>query len=128
MLALEPSKFLTSNEISAAALTIDNAVFNPQQQFAMTWPKSPVVATAYVDQLVRSGTLKAGLEPERRAALDAAQIALDQPASAGDKGALARRLDALAASVASASNAGARASEPKAALTALLRDLAARLR
>ena len=128
VLAMEPSKFLSKNEISAAALTIDNAVFNPQQQFAMTWPKAPVVAAAYVDQLARSGTLKAGVEPELRAALDAAQAALDQPASTADRPALARRLDALASSVASTSAAGARNTATQAALSAMLRELAARLR
>ena len=121
VLALEPSKFLTKNEISAAALTLDNAVFNPQQQFAMTWPKAPVVATAYIDQLARNGMLKAGLEPELRATLDAAQTALDQPASAADRPALANRLDGLSSSVGGAS-------QRHAALSALLKDLAARLR
>ncbi len=129
VLALEPSEFITTNEISAAALAVDDAVFNPQQQFAVTWPDAPVVAAAYVDQLSRSGTLEAGLESELRAALDAAKTAaLDQPASAVDKAALASRLEALSSGVASASDAGGRTSERQAALSAMLTDLAAQLR
>ena len=128
VLALDPSKFLTTNEIAAAASVVDGDVFNPQQQFAMTWPKSPVVATAYVDQLARSGALKAGLEPELRAVLDDANTALDKPSSTVDRPALAKRLDALAGSVASTSNAGEPPSGPRASLSAVLRDLAARLR
>ena len=121
VLALEPSKFLTANEISAAALAVDGDVFNPQQQFAMTWPMSPVVAAAYVDQLARSGALKAGLEPELRAALDAANATLDKPGSATDRPALANRLEALANSVGGTS-------QRHVALSAMLKDLAARLR
>ncbi|MEG3190821.1 hypothetical protein [Lysobacter sp. D1-1-M9] len=119
---------VATHEISAAALSVDDAVFNPQQQFAMTWPNAPVVAAAYVDQLSRSGTLEAGLESELRAALDAAQTALDQPASAVDKSALVRRLEALSKVVTSASDAGGRTSERQSALSAVLTDLAARLR
>ncbi len=128
VLALEPSEFLTSNEISAARLAVGDAVFNPQQQFAMTWPDAPVVAAAYVDQLSRSGTLEAGLESALRAGLDAARTALDQPASTVDEAALAPRLDALASAVTSPSDAGGRTAERQAALSAMLTDLAARLR
>jgi uncharacterized protein (DUF305 family) len=63
VLALEPSKFLTANEIAAAALAVDGNVFNPQQQFAMTWPESPVVAMAYADQRARAGVPKAAPAP-----------------------------------------------------------------
>jgi hypothetical protein len=44
---------LSSNEIAAAALARQGGVFNPQQQFPVTWPAEPVVARAYVDQLRR---------------------------------------------------------------------------
>ncbi len=128
VLALEPSEFITTNEISAAALAIDDAVFNPQQQFAMTWPDAPVVAVAYVDQLSRSGTLRAGLESELRAALDATDAALGQAPPTSDKAALARRLDALSSSVSSATDAEGRTAERQAALSAVLTKLAARLR
>jgi hypothetical protein len=128
LLALEPSEFITSNEISAAALAVSGAVFNPQQQFAMRWPHAPMVAAAYVDQLARSGALEAGLESELRAALDAAGTALDQPDPAVDQAELARRLEALSAVVASGSDAGGRTRERQAALSAALKGLAARLR
>lgn len=121
MLALEPGKSLTTNEISAAALAIDGDVFNPQQQFTMTWPTSPVVATARVDQIARSGALKAGLEPELRAALDDAKAALDEPGAATDRPALASRLEALASSVGGTS-------QRHVTLSATLKHLAARLR
>jgi uncharacterized protein (DUF305 family) len=128
VLALEPSEFITANEIAAAALAVDDPVFNPQQQFAMTWPAAPIVAAAYVDQLSRSGTLEAGLASELHAALDAAKTALDQPVAATDKTALARRLGALADSVASVPDAGGASARRQAALSRTLRDLAARLR
>jgi hypothetical protein len=51
--ALAPSAFLSSNEIAAALLARQGGVFNPQQQFPVTWPAEPVVARAYVDQLRR---------------------------------------------------------------------------
>ncbi len=52
---LTPSEFLSENEIAAAALADQGRLFNPQQQFPVTWPAEPVVARAYVDQL-RRGT------------------------------------------------------------------------
>jgi uncharacterized protein (DUF305 family) len=128
VLKLEPSKFITGDEIAAAALAVNDPVFNPQQQFAMTWPDAPVVAAAYVDQLSRSGTLAAGLASELHAALDAAKTALDQPGAATDKAALARRLGMLAGSVASVSGVGGPNAKRQAALSSTLKDLAAELR
>jgi len=127
ILALEPGKFLTANEVSAAALTIDKAVFNPQQQFMKTWPHSPMVAAAYVDQLARDGALAAGLESELRTALDAAENALAKPAPGLDKTDLVGRLEALSRKVSGASNGKGRTSERQAALSAALKGLAARL-
>ncbi len=128
VLALEPSKLLTSNEISAAALAEDDAVFNPQQQFAKTWPHAPAVAAAYVDQLLRSGALEPGQASELHATLDAAESALATPATAVDRTGLARRLEALSSNVTRVSNDKGRTSERKAALSAALKGLAARLR
>jgi len=59
VLSLSPSEHLSENEIAAAALANQGAVFNPQQQFPVTWPADPVVAKAYMDQLGRAGTLPA---------------------------------------------------------------------
>jgi hypothetical protein len=57
VLALVPSEYLSQAEIAAATIADHGGVFNPQQQFPVTWPVSPVVAQAYVDQLQRSGEL-----------------------------------------------------------------------
>ncbi len=53
--ALEPSEYLSANEIAAAALAEQGGVFNPQTQVPVTWPAVPVVARAYLDQLGREG-------------------------------------------------------------------------
>ena len=57
MLKLVPSEHLSANEIAAAAIADQGDVFNPQQQFRVTWPAEPVVARAYLDQLVRDEAL-----------------------------------------------------------------------
>ena len=54
VLALVPSEHLSENEIAAAAAADYGGAFNPQQQFRVDWPAEPVVAHAYIDQLVRS--------------------------------------------------------------------------
>jgi uncharacterized protein (DUF305 family) len=128
VLALEPSEHLTANEIAAAALAKRDPVFNPQQQFAVTWPAAPAVALAYVDQLSRGRTIDAGLESELRAALTATQTALDQTGAGSDSAALAKRLDTLAGAVAVASAAGDRGAQHRAALSKALKGLAAQLR
>ena len=128
VLALEPSKSLTAHEISAAALADNGGVFNPQQQFAVTWPHAPAVAAAYVDQLVRGGALQASDASELHAALDAAGTALAKPSAGANNGDLARRLDALSGSVTRSANTNARTAERQAALSAALKGLAARLR
>ena len=127
VLALEPSEFLSANEIAAAALAEDGAVFNPQQQFAMTWPDAPVVAAAYVDQLAREGALAAGLVVELRVALEAAEVALDSEAGAGNE-AVASRLESLAGRVGGATDASAWNARRREALVATLEGVAARLR
>ena len=57
---LKPSEHLTQNEIDAAKL-VQYANFNPQNQPKVSWPADPVVARAYVDQLVRSGGMNANV-------------------------------------------------------------------
>jgi hypothetical protein len=66
---LLPSQYLTQNEIDAAA-SIRSDEFNPQEQPRQTWPATPVVARAYLDQLNRDSAL-----PQARAA--AIKTALD---------------------------------------------------
>jgi hypothetical protein len=55
--SLVPSEFLSENEVAAAELAIQGELFNPQQQFPVSWPAEPVVARAYIDQLNRSNVL-----------------------------------------------------------------------
>ena len=57
VLALTPSEYLSEYEIAAATLADQGDVFNPQQQFRITWPAEPAVAHAYLDQLERDGAL-----------------------------------------------------------------------
>jgi len=57
VLALATSEHMSQAEIDAAHLAQYSEGFNPQQQFAITWPDEPAVAQAYVDQLGRSQVL-----------------------------------------------------------------------
>ena len=77
VLVLKPSEFLTQNEIDAAAL-VKYDEFNAQHQPKITWPASPVVAKAYLDQLERAKALPA----ERLAALRTAVNGTDKAAMA----------------------------------------------
>ena len=54
VLALDESEHLSANEIAAAGLADLDGVFNPQQQFPVSWPDHPVVAMALLDQLARN--------------------------------------------------------------------------
>lgn len=75
---LLPSDYLSANEIAAARLADQGAVFNPQQQFQVTWPAEPVIALAYMDQLKRTDTLSQELETSVVASLGGAELALSQ--------------------------------------------------
>ena len=55
---LVPNKFITQNEIDAAK-TVHMTEFNVQNQEKIEWPRTLVVAKAYVDQLERSQALPA---------------------------------------------------------------------
>jgi uncharacterized protein (DUF305 family) len=115
---LLPSEHLSANEIAAAAIADQGELFNPQQQFPVTWPAEPVVARAYVDQLLRAEALAADDAEAFTTALDDTEARLD--AGRRDRR-LATRLDDLAGRVASRGRAGA-------GLADTLTDLAARLR
>ncbi len=78
---LLPSEHLTVNEIAAAGLADQGALFNPQQQFRVTWPAEPVVARAYLDQLDRDKALPDPMAVEVSAALDRAGRRLDEGGS-----------------------------------------------
>jgi hypothetical protein len=102
---LTPSEMLTADELAAARL-IEYDQFNPQQQPKVTWPDSPVVARAYLDQLTRAKAIDASRATAIRAALDsgnaeqlsslAAQLEQDA-ASAQEQD--AKRMKALAEAI-----------------------------
>jgi hypothetical protein len=64
---LEPSKYLTQNEIDAAN-QLHWAENNPQNQQKIVWPATILTAKAYVDQLARSNAMA----PDKVTALTAA--------------------------------------------------------
>jgi len=76
VLAFLPSEYLSENEIAAASMADQGEVFNPQQQFPVTWPANPVVAMAYIDQLVRSDAISAALAKDVTLALTFASMQL----------------------------------------------------
>ncbi|MEO1251690.1 MAG: DUF305 domain-containing protein [Pseudomonadota bacterium] len=122
--ALNPSEFLTENEIAAAALADEGGVFNPQQQFPVSWPAEPVVARAYIDQLTRAEALTTDDVAALNAALDEAAPKLD----AGDSDReLSRRLQNLAADVALETTSPV-AEKQAAGLRDVLRTMAKELR
>ena len=92
---LEPSDFLTQNEIAAASLQEANMVVNAQTQQRVIWPDVPVVARAYLDQLQRSDEVTASRAQDLVSALDNAEQSL--AASSNNRG-TARQLDGLAES------------------------------
>jgi hypothetical protein len=65
---LTPSEHLSQNEIAAATLVHADA-FNPQHQSRITWPATPLVAHAYLDQLARGKAMAAPRIAEVRDAL-----------------------------------------------------------
>jgi uncharacterized protein (DUF305 family) len=94
VLALIPSEFLSENEIAAAEAADQGGVFNPQQQFPVTWPAEPVVARVYLDQLQRSNALSESFVKDLTEALARTESQLQD--GAPDKE-LAARLESLAA-------------------------------
>jgi hypothetical protein len=102
---LKPSEHLSQNEIDAASLvTVDR--LNVQDQQQATWPASPVVARAYLDQLTRShgitadraGAVKTALDRNDRAQLTTLAGQLEQDAASASA-IDAKRLKALAAAI-----------------------------
>lgn len=91
---LTPSEYLSENEIAAAALADQGDVFNPQQQFKVSWPAEPVVAHAYLDQMERAGSLDSQARNAWNRALRQAEKLLG--AGRGDE-AVAGELEKLAA-------------------------------
>jgi hypothetical protein len=121
--ALVPSEYLTENEIAAAELADQGALFNPQQQFPVTWPAVPVVARAYIDQLERSNAISDASRAELASALDNADTVLGDGAKDAK---LARRFQSLAKSLGKGGSAAD--SKRRAALAETLNGIAASLR
>jgi hypothetical protein len=69
---LQPSGFLTQNEIDAAK-SVKLDYFNTQGQVKFTWPATYSLAGAYLDQLERSHGLDAAKIAEARAELTVAE-------------------------------------------------------
>jgi uncharacterized protein (DUF305 family) len=124
VLALTPSEYLSENEVAAALLADQGKLFNPQQQFPVTWPAEPVVARAYIDQLQRGNALPASAVSDINAALDRAASTLED--GARDRR-LAGTLDSLSAGLEKGSG-DATTKKRRAALAATLEGIAAKLR
>jgi len=124
VLALLPSEHLTENEIAAAAVADQGGVFNPQQQFPVSWPAEPVVARAYLDQLLRGNDVSESFVDELSAALDDSATKLS---GAKRDRKLATRLKSMASAVKKGGGDGTTAMRRE-ALAETLAGIAARLR
>ena len=124
VLALVPSEHLSENEIAAAAVADQGSLFNPQQQFRVTWPAEPVVARAYIDQLERSEALSNSFVADLNKALDRSASQLEDGARDED---LAARLKSLAVNLEQGSG-DVVTKKRRAGLAKTLSGIAARLR
>ena len=93
ILKLIPSEYLSENEIAAAELAYpligSRRVFNPQQQMPMTWPAKPVVARAYIDQLMKDKALEEDTAENIIKKLDLVDVAMKK----GGNNRLARQIN-----------------------------------
>ena len=124
VMELLPSDYLSANEIAAAEMADMGDVFNPQQQYPVSWPAHPVIASAYVDQLKRDGGLETSVLEELSGMLATAKKHVEN-------GAKDRRFATSLAEMANSLNAStndAHASHRVAALTETLIAIAATLR
>ena len=119
---LTPSAFLSEHELQAA-VDLRRDVFNAQHQPKLTWPATPVVGRAYLDQLTRAQAIDAVVARAIGNALDRAERA----GSDADKRGAAESLEQAAASLEAAAvpaDQGARA----ASLVSTMRAMGATLR
>lgn len=93
---LAESDFMTQNEIAAASFQNPNAVENVQTQRRVEWPAEPVVAKAYLDQLLRSESIDSMAAESLVEALDNAEDAIGGERSDAD---LSSQLRTLAESL-----------------------------
>ena len=100
---MQPSDFLTENEIAAASLEALKGTVNAQTQERIAWPAVPVVARAYQDQLLRTGAIDQEQSRELSEALNRAQRLLERGNSnrnaASELEALAGRFETSAQSL-----------------------------
>ena len=126
VLQLAPSDLLTENEIAAASLPHATAAFNPQQQTQFRWPAEPVVARAYLDQLMRGNALTSAQQDALTEALDEARDSLD---SSADNDGVADRFEDMAVEYRTASSSASGASRARlVALADTIAGIADRLR
>ncbi len=98
--ALQPSGFISQNEIDAAK-SVHLDYFNTQGQPRFVWPPSFALARAYVDQLERSK----GLGAARIAAVRQALAGAEKASGAGRRAALTRLAGELEGEAAGSSDA-----------------------
>jgi hypothetical protein len=113
---LEPSKFLTQNEIDAAK-AVQVAEENVQNQQKIVWPNKLVVAKAYVDQLSRSKALSETDITALNASIAQAEKSKLNKKSVVKLKTLAERVDSSSASVTDPAD-----SKRLAALSAILKS------
>jgi hypothetical protein len=114
VLELQPSEFLSQNELDAAKL-VRMEQYNPQSQPQITWPAAFPVVRSYLDQLVRNR----GLPEARTTAIAAALTAAERANGAARREQLNRLATALDGDARGATDA-ARVQ----AMAAAVRDLA----
>jgi hypothetical protein len=100
---LAPTKFLTQNEIDAAE-AVHVAELNVQNQQRIEWPRTLVVAKAYVDQLERSQALPADQVAALRKAIQSAESSGMKQKELAKLTSLAPSLEKSAASTKSAAD------------------------
>jgi len=123
ILKLIPSEYLSENEIAAAELAYpligSRRLFNPQQQVPMTWPARPVVARAYIDQLLKDKALEEDKAQSIIERLDLVDVAMEK----GGNNRLARQINRLELSV-DALNVNAMTQHRLKKLNATLKEIA----
>jgi len=123
ILKLIPSEYLSENEIAAAELAYPligpRRIFNPQQQVPMTWPARPVVARAYIDQLLKDKALEEDTAQSIIERLDLVDVAMEK----GGNNRLARQINRLELSV-DALNVNAMTQHRLEKLNATLKEIA----
>jgi hypothetical protein len=122
---LTPSEHLSEHEIAAARLVM-KPEFNAQAQPRVSWPASPVVARAYLDQLTRSGAI----QPTRAEAVKDALSKVERlgPTQTSDP-AVRQAIETVSTQLEQdAAAAGEAQAQPLRSLTAALREVGQSLR